>query len=474
MWRFVVVASALILGGMCGCSKQQPLYCDEDTQCQRGYPACDLSGACPASEFVANTCIPAAEICWDAGGAPDANQTDAMPTDALPPTVKQVSLGWEHSCALLSNGDVRCWGSASHGQLGYGNTNDIGDDEPASSAGPVPLSGPATQIAAGYFHTCAILQGGLVQCWGRNDSGQLGLGHTDSIGDDETATSAGTVDLGDTATQIAAGESHTCAVLQSGNVRCWGKNLNGELGYGNMIDVGDDEVPRTTGVVDVGGVAVNHLSAGRLFTCVSTMFNSYCFGWNNDGRLGYGHTMNIGDDEPPASQLGGHETRFTSFGTGANHACGLSQTGSAYCWGWNIVGALGHPGNTEFAIGDDESPLSVGAVDVGLVVDEIDAGANRTCIRSGTRVRCWGGSFLGYGNGDVVGDDETPASAGDIPIGTDVASIGVGNLHTCVVTTSGNVRCWGEGAHGKLGYGNTDNIGDNETPGSVGDVPLLP
>ena len=90
---------------------------------------------------------------------------------------------------------MRCWGHGSYGQLGYCSTADIGDNETAGSAGYVDVGGSAIQVVAGTFHTCAVLDTEAVRCWGLNDEGQLGYGHTRNIGDDETPASAGEVML---------------------------------------------------------------------------------------------------------------------------------------------------------------------------------------------------------------------------------------------------------------------------------------
>ena len=109
--------------------------------------------------------------------------------------VAGISSGGEHTCALSSTGDVKCWGRAGSGQLGYGNTNDIGDNETPSSVGNVDVGGTVTQISAGYVHTCALLTTGDVKCWGYGIFGQLGYGNTTTIGDNETPSSAGTVPI---------------------------------------------------------------------------------------------------------------------------------------------------------------------------------------------------------------------------------------------------------------------------------------
>ena len=135
--------------------------------------------------------------------------------------------------------------------LGYGNTEDIGDDETPASAGDVNLGGLAVEIAAGGEHTCALLTTGAVRCWGHGARGALGYGNIEDIGDDETPASAGDVYIGGTAVHITAGAGHSCALLATGAVRCWGAGLTGCLGYGNTEDIGDDETPASAGDVPV-------------------------------------------------------------------------------------------------------------------------------------------------------------------------------------------------------------------------------
>ena len=123
----------------------------------------------------------------------DAQVFDAYPFDAAPSFELQTSAGASHNCAALASGNVRCWGEGMFGKLGYGNTNNIGDNETPSL--DVPIGAPVAKIAAGTFHTCAILTTGDVRCWGSGASGRLGYGNTNHIGDDETPASAGDVPI---------------------------------------------------------------------------------------------------------------------------------------------------------------------------------------------------------------------------------------------------------------------------------------
>ena len=333
-----------------------------------------------------------------------------------------VAVGGKHTCAILDNGAVRCWGDGGYGQLGYGNVNDIGDDEEPASAGDVNVGGTVVQLAAGFSHTCAQLDSGAVRCWGVGGAGQLGYGNEDDIGDNEEPASAGDVNVEGgnalTVVQLVTGGWHNCALLDNGAVRCWGDGGYGRLGYGNVNDIGDNEEPASAGDVNVGGTVVQ-LAAG-----------------------------------------------FT-------HTCALLDTGAVRCWGYGFYGNLGY-GNND-TIGNNEDPASAGDVNVGGTVVQLAAGGQHTCALMNTgAVRCWGYGFygqLGYGNTTNVGDSMDPASAGDVNVGGPVVQLAAGDRHTCALLYTGAIRCWGYGASGRLGYGNTDSIGDNEDPASAGDVP---
>ena len=203
---------------------------------------------------------------------------------------------------------MRCWGSGA--LLGNGTPATIGDDETPGSAGPVDL-GPgrtATRIAVGLNHTCAVLDDGTLRCWGL--LGGLGLPNLpvafgEYLGDNESPTSVDPVDLGAdrTAVEVTVGNGNTCASLDDGTLRCWGANEWGQLGYANTVRIGDDETPGSQPPVDVGeGRTTAQLSAGNAFTCaILDDGNVRCWGFAGDGGLGPGVVGNIGDDETPGS-----------------------------------------------------------------------------------------------------------------------------------------------------------------------------
>ena len=193
-------------------------------------------------------------------------RASSSPTHILP------AAGQDHSCAVRLDMKLVCWGQGGLGELGYGAEDMIGDDEVPFTAGPVPVGAgrSVTAVDVGTGHTCAILDTGELLCWGSGTGGKLGYGNTQSIGDDEPASAAGPVSLGTgrTAVAVSAG-GHTCAILDNGDLLCWGMNTNGQLGYGNVATVGDNEVPSSVGAVQLGsGRSASAVSVGGIHTCV--------------------------------------------------------------------------------------------------------------------------------------------------------------------------------------------------------------
>ena len=162
-------------------------------------------------------------------------------------TATAIATGEHQNCVVLDNGAVKCWGRNTYGQLGIDNTNHrggnhgaMGDNLPAVNLG---TGRTATAIAAGHNHSCAVLDNGAVKCWGLNNYGQLGIDNTQNKGNNQGDMAQLTgIDLGTgrTATAIAAGNLHTCAKLDNGDFKCWGLNNTGQLGINNSITKGNN------------------------------------------------------------------------------------------------------------------------------------------------------------------------------------------------------------------------------------------
>ncbi|HMJ11315.1 MAG TPA: hypothetical protein VK524_07890, partial [Polyangiaceae bacterium] len=259
-----------------------------------------------------------------------------------------------------ATGKVRCWGEGAGGFLGYGHDQTIGDDEVPAGLAELQIGGSVVQLAMGFVHTCALLSNGKVRCWGSSYDGALGYGNFDNIGDDEAAGAGGDVDLGGTVARIAVGWEHTCAVLTDGRLRCWGRNSEGQLGYAHSATIGDDETPASAGDVPVGS-PVRQVALGAHHTCaLLTTGKVRCWGTSESGQLGYGNTQSVSPASAAADvNVGGSVVQIAA---GVAHTCALLTTGAVRCWGSNNYGELGYPsaGN----IGDDELPYT--ALDVAV------------------------------------------------------------------------------------------------------------
>jgi alpha-tubulin suppressor-like RCC1 family protein len=402
-----------------------------------------------------------------------------------------VAAGNAHTCVLLDNGTVRCWGDAGLGQLGYGNTVDVGDDESPGSAGPVNLgNGSATEIAAGNNHTCALMDNGTVRCWGAGGSGRLGYAAIGNLGDDEAPASAGNVFLGNNrfATAISAGGSHTCAVLDNGNLRCWGDGGSGQLGRGNTDDIGDDETPGSVPSIDLGfGRTAIDVSAGDRHTCaILDNGRTLCWGWNEFGQLGYpgldGEFTEegpfVGDDEMPGAvgpiDFGGG-AQATSVSAGRTHTCARFTNSTVRCWGTD-TGPTGPDGRLGYGVTTSvPDPAAAAPLNFLAGAADVETKDRHTCARlNNGEVSCWGlnqNGQLGYGL--TTATVTAPGGPVDFGPGRTVGSLSVGVQHTCAVLDNADVKCWGFGEGGRLGYGNFDNVGDDETPAMAGAVDVI-
>lgn len=382
--------------------------------------------------------------------------------------IAQVSIGSAHTCAISVEGELKCWGDNSEGQLGRGDVVAIGDDELPSSVRSLDLGAKAVSVACGASHTCAVLEGGGVKCWGANAAGQLGYGTTTPIGDDEVLSGVGLVDLGGPAKQVVAGGDFSCALLATGDVRCWG-GARAALGLGHLEAIGDDEVPVAVGIIDLGGKATALTSSVFHVCALMESQNVRCWGWER--ASGY-QGQAIGDDETPAQagdlDLGGP---VISVSAAAQHTCAVMEGGGVRCWGTGDDSQLGY-GNTNY-IGDDETPASVGDVPFPSPVAQVAVGRSHSCVRTDAGVvSCWGagsGGALGNGNANPV---ISAASANPVKLAEAVESLVSGNFSVCGLM-AGGMTCWGAGSSGQLGYGNTDNVGVKEVPEQAGFVPVF-
>jgi alpha-tubulin suppressor-like RCC1 family protein len=408
--------------------------------------------------------------------------------------VASLEAGGSHSCVRLTTGGIRCWGRGNEGQLGYGNTTSYGTTPTTLPymAGSIPDLDRALQIGTGAQHTCAVFDNGQVACWGRGTEGQLGYNSTQSVGDNEAVASYGYVNVGGNVSRITVGGNHTCVLLDTGNVRCWGLNNRGQLGYGTTATrprIGDDEAPYTVGDVNLGGALVADVVAGDSHTCVLLRNGGVrCWGRGSEGQLGYGRNDDIGDNEPPlATNLDFNGAPVRQLAAGENHTCALLTNGAVRCWGLNSTGQLGIPAlysgsanynnwgdnstETPYTLQTNHGDVNLGA---GRVALQLSAGAGHTCAMLDTgAVRCWGNNASGQlGVGDI-NLRSSPGASVDVRLGASVVRLASGSSHNCALLTTGRVRCWGLGSSGQLGYGNTQSVGGTGQVDGAGPVAIL-
>jgi len=318
-----------------------------------------------------------------------------------------------------------------------------------------------------------LLETGEVVCWGSANQGQLGYGNMDVIGDDELPAVAGAVPLGGTALAIAVGNDHTCALLDNGYPICWGRGDIYQLGQQwSTTNIGDNETPGSVPVINVGGES-SRVFAGGLQTCALRDDDELiCWGYNSYGQLG----LVGGGGQIPISTAIQMPAQIPKppvvLSMSPQHTCAIFEdTYQLACWGNYQYGRLGYPGQAQ-NIGDNEAPGN--PVDIGGTPIDVATGDEHSCaVLDDGGVVCWGygaSGRLGYGNTNNIGDNETPASAGTVAIGGPAVMITAGRAHTCALREDNEVVCWGEGQWGALGYGSPVNIGDTETPESAGTV----
>jgi alpha-tubulin suppressor-like RCC1 family protein len=236
--------------------------------------------------------------------------------------VQEIDSGHAHTCVRATPGEVQCWGMNQHGELGDGTTTDR--LTPVSVGG---LSGGTLAISSGEFHTCALLDTGDVWCWGSNSFGQLGDGTRES-----RSSPVAVSGLNAPAVAITAAGFHTCVLLETGAMQCWGSNGAGQLGDGTTVS------RLTPTIVRTSAQQIQAITSGASHTCaLMTAGNIACWGDNRWGQLGDGTTENR---SLPTPVLGIGEPLFGITG-GDNFTCGTTQSGGVKCWGSNYVGQLG-------------------------------------------------------------------------------------------------------------------------------------
>ncbi len=379
-----------------------------------------------------------------------------------------------HTCALFKSHRLKCWGLNDSGQLGLGDLDSRGDVETLENLPFVELGGDVVDFSVGLHHTCALLDDNTVRCWGSNQSGQLGLETNENM---ILPLSVEPLYFDTPIISITSGDSHNCLLFEDGGMKCWGNNEAGQLGLGHANNYGDEEGESISDLDYLPiGENVIEVSTHDYMTCVRTVSaRMKCWGYNYHGQLGQGHTDDIGATEP----IDGLE--FINFGAGVLvkkviagycHTCAILENDDLKCWGLNGDGQLGL-GHAQ-DMGGNEQPFEIDPVSVGSMITEIDLGSRITCITNEIgQLKCWGAGSagrLGTGDTDNIGDDRLPSDVGFIDLEEPVVTFVSRGGHVCALLESGKVKCFGLNHVGQLGLGHTEHMGDDE---AVSEIPFL-
>jgi alpha-tubulin suppressor-like RCC1 family protein len=350
-----------------------------------------------------------------------------------------------HTCALLADGTVRCWGLNNQGQIGQPVPADAGPIPRNAKPVAVPGVTGAVEVSAGGYlaeasFTCARGGDGTVRCWGDNQYGELGGG---AITDAGVATPVSVEGLSG-ATQLASGAAHTCAILAGGGVTCWGSNMAGELGR-PIPDGGTQFLP--PGPFEGLSGASSRVSGGLTTTCILAADGTVsCAGSNDYGILSDPDAGENSAKPVPISGIRG----ATELAVGAQHACALiGSTGVVACWGDNSNGQLGRTG-----MGGDLAPQRV-ELPVDRKAVHIGTGSYTTCaVLDDDSLWCWGFNVTGeVASIDAGAAIPTPHKIEGLP-SQRILGVQGGYLHMCALLEGGSMWCWGSDLAGELGRGN--------------------
>lgn len=328
-----------------------------------------------------------------------------------------LSAGNETACALDDAGALRCWGAEYAGMLGDGSFDACPSQSCPTPRPVVGLSSGVTHVSAGGGHSCAVLATGEVRCWGYNSGAELGTGTSS----DPVNTPVTVVGLGARAVEVSAGQGTTCALLEGGAVKCWGGSWSSPVAI---------TLPRAPRTIALGSRLCAILDDGTL--ACETARSSY------DGI-----TM----------ALVGGLTNVTKVCSGSSHTCAVVG-GAVYCWGYNGNYQCGQVPTLPDGLTVAE-PTAVAGLEPSAV--DVVCGWTHSCaLSAGGVVQCWGQSDYGQvgfmpspgGNGSATAVPRTIALTGVAAI----AASGSANF-TCALTAEGKVACWGSNSYGQLGSG---------------------
>lgn len=435
--------------------------------------------------------------CW--GRGTEGRLGDGLATSVASPVVVRdltdaidLSVGSSHACAIKQNGNVYCWGNNASAQLGDGTTGEGRTPVLVSK-----LTSKSVQVSAGGTFTCARLEDATVSCWGDNSRGQLGNGVVGGSVDPTVVKALSDVK------QIAAAANTACALTNPGEVYCWGDNGSGQVGLGDAGTV----IVTATKVDSLSGVSSLSIGGtGEQFCAVIGDGGEVrCWGRGDQGQLGTGFTAS----NPLPTKVENLTEPVAGVTTGSLYSCALYKSGSAACWGNNgqrVFGrgdsapssntplpAEGIDGTTQFAAGAGHACALIGKREVRCwgndtygclgrkrpltsnvavqvvsptAYKQVSLGRSFACAtEDGGALSCWGDNAARQ---QARGDFTISGQPGVTPSIAAVARLGAGDGHACAVLADGGVRCWGAQDNGALGNGSTS------SSSSVGNPVVFP
>ena len=370
-------------------------------------------------------------LCWGDNHYGNINDTEHLVATnrpqavSLPEPVLDFGMGQNHTCALLQNGEVYCWGSNQFGQL---KPIEEQDSEFLTHHPPTPirdLPPDGIQLYVGSFHACLLTDDNEVYCWGQNSAGQLGAGFTST-----SETPLQVRGLPDNISRLIQGGGTTCALTADNQLWCWGNNQS------QMIKPDPQGAPiLTPEQIAYPGYRHDTLAVGSSTACIlSDSGEVHCRG--ND------LFRSFPTPEPDRfHRIDGLPTGITDIQVTAASACVLGPSAGIYCWGTTLD-------STPYVF-DIERVPNINPEEV----TQLSANLTHSCARmKHGGVRCWGDNRAGALGDNVPIENKRPSQA-ELP--SPATHIHTGSSATCANTTSGELFCWGQNASGQLGNGST-------------------